>query len=129
MNFFTRAGIALKALQQLGPEPVGLNGLYRLGLATGHYKRVTSRNAATQPGELKTVMPLPGRDELKSCLGEEGIASLLAAADEIAGGKVRLFEAAPVDLVLTFPGKLENWTAYETGKAPIPWGAVPNSRY
>lgn len=125
MNFFSRAVIALKALQQLGPEPVALNGLYRLGLATGHYKRVTSRNAAAKVGELKAVLPLPGREELKSSLGEEGIASLLAAADEIAGGKVRLFEAAPVDLVLTFPGKLENWTAYETGKAPIPWSAFP----
>ena len=31
----------------------------------------------------------------------------------------------PVDLVLSLPGKLENWTAYETGKTPIPWGMFP----
>jgi hypothetical protein len=125
MNFFSRAIISLKALDQLGLGPVALNGLYKLGLATGHYQRVTGHPAATKPGELFGVMPLPGRDDLRACLGEEGVASLLAEADEVVGGKARLFGAAPVDLVLRLPGKLEHWTAYETGKTPIPWDSFP----
>ena len=68
MNLFSRVSIALKALQQLGPEPLALNGLYRFGLATGHYKRVTSRPLSGAGGEVKAVMPLPGREELQSCL-------------------------------------------------------------
>jgi hypothetical protein len=125
MNLFSRVSIAFKALQQLGPEPVALNGLYRFGLATGHYKRVTNRPFTAASGELKAVMPFPGREELQSRLGEEGKVTLMAAADEIASGKIRLFGAAPVDLVLSLPGKLENWTAYEIGKASIPWNSFP----
>ena len=125
MNLFSRVSIALKALQQLGPEPLALNGLYRFGLRTGHYKRITSQPLSDAGGELKAVLPLPGREELQSCLGEVGKTALLAVADEIANGKVRLFGASPVDLVLSLPGKLENWTAYETGKTPIPWDLFP----
>ncbi len=125
MNFFSRVNIAIKAFQQLGPQPLALNGLYRLGLATGHYRRLTGQPSAKMTAELKEVMPLPGRDELRACLGDEGVTALLGEADEIADGRVRLFGAEPVELVLNLPGKMENWTAYETGKAPIPWNQVP----
>ncbi|MBU2609623.1 MAG: heparinase II/III family protein [Chloroflexi bacterium] len=111
---------ALKALRQLGLQPVGLYALYRLGLATGHYRRVTSRQSLVAGGQLKAVLPVPGRDELLTVLGKEGKAALLAEADEIVRGKVRLFGAEPVDLQLTLPGKLAHWTAYETGKTPFP---------
>jgi Heparinase II/III N-terminus/Heparinase II/III-like protein len=125
MAKFNRFTLALKAVQQLGFQPVALNGLYKLGLVTGHYKRVTSRPSPVLSGELKAVLPLPGRDELLSVLGRDGKTALLATADEIVTGKVRLFGAEPVDLVLTLPGKLEDWTAYETGKTSIPWSQVP----
>ena len=124
MNPFSRLTVALKALNQLGFQPVALNSLYRFGLITGHYKRLTSRQSATTAGELKAILPLPVRDELLSILGEEGKAALLAEADEIVAGKVRLFGAEPVALSLTLPGKLENRTAYEAGKAPL---SIPHS--
>jgi hypothetical protein len=125
MNFYSRINIAFKAFNQLGPEPVVLNGLYRLGLATGTYKRLTSRAPGMNGAELMGVMPLPGREELCSSLGDEGVSTILAAADEIAGGKVRLFGGEPEELALRMPGKLEHWTAYETGKTPIPWESFP----
>ncbi|MBE3068451.1 MAG: hypothetical protein IMZ73_13660, partial [Chloroflexi bacterium] len=115
-----RLVIAFKALRQLGLQPVALNALYRFGLVTGHYRRVTSRKSSFASGELKAVLPLPGRDELLTMLGKDGKADLLAEADEIFSGKVRLFGGEPVELKLTIPGNLEHWTAYETGKAPIP---------
>ena len=106
--------IALKALRQLRIKPLALYELYQIGLRTGHYKRVTRRQSSVASGQFKAVLPLPGRDELLAVLGEEGKAALLAEADEIVRGKVRLFGAQPVDLQLTLPGKLAHWTAYET---------------
>lgn len=109
--------IAFKALTQLGLEPVALNALYRFGLATGHYNRVTSRQSAGGSGQLKAVLPLPCRADLLNILGEEGKTRLLAEADEIVAGKARLFGGEPVDLKLTVDGPLAPWTDYETGKA------------
>jgi len=112
--------ITFKALRQLGLRPVALNALYRFGLVTGHYRRLTSHKSSVASGELKAVLLLPSRDELLTVLGKDGKASLLAEADEILAGKVRLFGSGPVDLQLTLPGPLAHWTAYETGTAPTP---------
>ena len=112
----SRISIAFKALTQLGVQPVAL---YRFGLATGHYRRVTSRQSLVSSGQFKDILPLPRREELLAVLGETGRAALLAEADEIVAGKVRLFGAEPVEINLTIPGKLEHWTAYETGKADL----------
>ncbi len=125
MSYFSKAATAIKALQQLGLQPVALNGLYRLGLAIGHYRRVTRRVLPAATGNLKAVGTIPARDKIQAVLGNEGKATLLAEADEIVSGKIRLFGGTATDLVLTLPGKLEDWTAYETGKIPIPWGQTP----
>jgi hypothetical protein len=125
MNLFSRLNIAVKALQQLGLQPLALNGLYRFGLATGHYKRITGRALPEVNGFLHPLVTLPPREKLLEVLGEDGKAALLAEADEIVSGKIRLFGAAAVDLVLALPGKLHDWTAYETGKFPIPWEQSP----
>ncbi|HEY5271357.1 MAG TPA: heparinase II/III family protein [Anaerolineales bacterium] len=125
MNPFSKLTIALKAIHQLGLRPVALIALYRFGLVTGHYRRVTSRQSSVVSGELKAVLPLPGRDELLTVLGKDGKAALLAEADEIVVGKVHLFGADPVELKLALPGKLEHWTAYETGKTLIPYSLFP----
>ncbi len=114
--------IALKALRQLGLQQVGLYALYKFGLLTGHYRRVTSRMVN---GEWKgtinhSLFTFPSRADIETVLGKDGKAALLAEADEIVGGKVRLFGAEPVELNLTVPGKLSHWTAYETGKVPLP---------
>lgn len=119
MNVFSKLVIALKALNQLGFQQVSLNALYRFGLMTGHYKRVTSRQLLVTSGKLNANLPIPKQAELLSLLGADGQSFLLAEADEIVSGKVRLFGADPVPLQLTLPGKLEHWTAYETGKAHL----------
>ncbi|NTV37956.1 MAG: hypothetical protein HGA82_02020, partial [Anaerolineales bacterium] len=106
--------VAFKAARQLGLEQVGLFALYKFGLLSGHYKRVTSCRLPVASCELKAVLPVPGRDELFAVLGKDGVSTLFAEADEIVGGKVRLFGAEPVPLKLTFPEPLQHWTAYET---------------
>jgi Heparinase II/III N-terminus/Heparinase II/III-like protein len=121
--------IAFKALRQLGVQPVMLNAIYRLGLATGHYRRVEKKEqreqreeSSNQGGEnriLRGFFVLPKPEELLAVIGNEGKAAILAEADEIVGGKVRLFGGEPVELILTVPGKLEHWTTYETGKADL----------
>ena len=123
-------GVALKALRQLGIQPVLLNALYRLGLATGHYRRAERREQRIENSPLRRLFDLPEREELLAVLGSDGRTALLAEADQIVAGKVRLFGAEPVDLDLSLPGKLEHWTAYETGKVdlrqlvPAPWGST-----
>ena len=126
MASLSKVSVAFKALTQLGVRPVALNALYRFGLATGHYRRVTSHPPLVASGQVKAILPLPSREELLVVLGESGRAALLAEADEIVAGKVRLFGAEPVELNLTIPGKLKHWTAYETGKSPIPYSLITN---
>jgi hypothetical protein len=118
--------IALKAVSQLGIEQVGLYALYKIGLLTGHYRRVTSAasNSKWEGTIAHSLFTFPARDELLAALGKDGKAALLAEADEIVDGKVRLFGADPVNLKLTLPGKLEHWTAYETGKTVIPFSSI-----
>ena len=118
---------SLKALFQLGPAPLALNALYRLGLWTGHYKR-------TENGKFKNMLPLPvlhplfslpSRERLIQTIGMDGKAALINEADEIIGGKFRMFGGEVVPLQLTFNEPLHHWTDYETGKAPIPYSQFP----
>lgn len=122
-----RLVIACKALRQLGPQPVALNALYRFGLVTGHFRRAGSgiRNGTWEGANCHSLFTLPAREEILASLGADGKACLLAEADEIVSGKVRLFGGEPVELKLTIPGNLEHWTAYETGKTPIPTSLFP----
>jgi len=125
MNLFSKLNLALKTVRQLGLQPVALNALYRFGLVTGHYRRMEKREQRVENSILRPLFTFPSPEELLIVLGQDGKAALLAEADEIVIGKVRLFCAEPVELKLTMPGKLEHWTAYETGKTPIPYSLVP----
>ena len=120
-----RLVLGWKALLALGPRPLALNALYRLGLLTGHYQRASAVKPAVGGGPLKAVFPVPNQEELLAILGREGRVRLLAEADEIVAGKVHLFGAESVPLQLTLPDKLANWTAYETGKAALPLDHLP----
>jgi hypothetical protein len=111
--------IPFKALAQLGLQAVSLNALYRFGLVTGHYRRLTARPPAENPAALKPLLPLPDREALLRTLGEDGRAALLAEADEIIAGSARLFSGEPVPLALVPPQPLAHWTAYESGKVRI----------
>lgn len=112
---------------QLGLEPLALYGLYRLGLATGHYRRVERRDseAGKGPRTLKPLFVMPGREELAKLRGEQGQAVLLREANEVVGGRVRLFGDQPAPLRLTFETPLKHWTEYERGKASIPFAGFP----
>ncbi|MBI4732869.1 MAG: alginate lyase family protein [Chloroflexi bacterium] len=129
MNPFSKLTIALKAARQLGLRQVGLYALYKFGLLTGHYRRVTSRieNCEWEGTINHSLFTSPSRADLETVLGADGKSALLAEADEIVGGKARLFGAEPVELVLALPGKLAHWTAYETGKVPLPINQLPIS--
>ena len=120
----SRLRIALKAFRQLGITQVVLYGLYKLGLKTGYFRWLTNdRRRTTDFGPLSTVhglFTLPDRTQLAQTIGEEGQRTLLTQADEIVGGEIRMFGGEPVEIKLTFDQSLHHWTAYETGKAPIP---------
>ncbi|MBE3088348.1 MAG: heparinase II/III family protein [Chloroflexi bacterium] len=119
-----RLVIAFKALRQLGLQPVALNALYRFGLVTGHYRRAENREWGIGNSALRPLFAFPTPEDLLAVLGGKGKTSLLTEADEIVAGKVRLLGGEPVELKLTIPGNLEHWTAYETGKAPIPYSLI-----
>jgi hypothetical protein len=122
--------VTLKALFQLGPGPLSLYGLYRLGLATGHYRRL-ERAGLTKAESFSALHPLfslPTQKELLKILGKDGQAGLLKEADEIVSGKVRLFGGEPVPLQLAFEGPLRHWTDYATGKAALPLSHAARSR-
>lgn len=114
-----------QALRELGSKPLLLNGLYRLGLRSGHYRRATpppKPTAASQAetGEMQPILDLPDAGELLDVLGAAGRELLLQEAQEIVSGKVRLFGSELVALELIPPGLLQHWTAYEG------WGGLPD---
>ena len=74
---------------------------------------------------LHPLFSLPSREQLIQTLGTDGKAALINEADEIIGGKFRMFGSEPVPLQLTFNEPLHHWTDYETGKVPIPYSQFP----
>jgi hypothetical protein len=122
----SRLIVAYKALRELGIKQVGLNLIYKLGIATGHYHRQLN-SALSRLGQLNTppnltlhpcLTQLPDRDALRSIIGDQ-IPQLYAQADEIVAGNVRLFGGQPVPLVLNPPGNLKYWSEYEGGSSVI----------
>ena len=118
---------SIKTLFQLGVEPLALNSFYKLGLWTGHYKRTENKELRNTPplSILHPLFPIPSREQLIQTLGTDGKAALINEADEIVGGKFRMFGGELVPLQLTFNETLHHWTDYETGKAPIPFSLFP----
>jgi hypothetical protein len=126
--------ILLKAIRELGIQQVGLNALYRLGLASGHYRRLTSpgrlqRGLPTSVTELCPLFTLPAQEEVRAVIGEQGRRKLQQEADEILAGKVRLFGAEPVALQLSLTGDLGHWTEYERGKRKPPEACHPDIKF
>lgn len=109
--------LSLKALRDLGPQQVGLNALYRVGLRLNLFRRAPQRIIDSQLPV--TNYQLPSREDVLAILGDEGQRLLLHEANEIAAGHVRLFGGESVDLDLTPPSPLLHWTDYETGRAHI----------
>ncbi|MBN1451222.1 MAG: hypothetical protein JW963_09425, partial [Anaerolineales bacterium] len=110
----SRLFLAIKALRQLGLTQMALYALYKVGMKTGHYKRIKSRGVETSYLLSDQLFSLPDRDQLRQTLGEEGQRALLSEADEIVAGKFRMFGGEPVDIKLTFDQPLRHWTHYES---------------
>ncbi|MFH1635649.1 MAG: heparinase II/III family protein, partial [Chloroflexota bacterium] len=143
----SRIFLALKALRELGLRQVWFYAWYQLLLRSGYLRWWTAdgrrktedrkpptadHRSPTADGRRKTedtgrwslvvrrLLALPPREKLLQILGDDGLAQLLAEANEIVDGRVRLFGGVSVPLVLSVTGKLYHWTTYETGKSPIP---------
>ncbi|MFZ5821316.1 MAG: heparinase II/III family protein, partial [Chloroflexota bacterium] len=103
-----------KSLRQVGLAQAVWYALYKIGLKTGHYKRVENRVPKTGHLLSSTLLSLPNRAELAQVLGDDGQRALLAEADEIVAGKFRRFGGEPVEIELAFAQPLRHWTDYET---------------
>jgi hypothetical protein len=66
---------------------------------------------------VRPLFTFPKAEGLLAVIGEDGKAALLAEANEIIGGQVRLFGSQPVSLRLGFSEPLRHWTEYETKPA------------
>ncbi|MGD0708038.1 MAG: alginate lyase family protein [Anaerolineaceae bacterium] len=119
MSVIDRFRTGIKAAAQLGLPSVFNLALYRFGLVTGHYRRLTPIQQLPTNNYPFKQLPLPDRDKYRLFMGD-ATAPLLREADEILSGKVRLFGGPPVELQLVPPGTLHHWTDYELGKAA--WG-------
>ncbi len=119
----SRLKFIFKALQELGLAQPVLYALYQLELRSGYLGWAT-KNPPLAAGDLSGAVapglfPLPGRQVLAQVLGEPGRAALLAEADEILAGKVRLFGSQPVPLRLEPPAPLYHWIEYERGARKV----------
>ena len=121
----SRILLAFKALRELGPRQLGFYALYQAGLRSGRFRCAnTDHNLSFTT--LQPVLDLPDPAAILETIGAEGLAQLTAEADEIAAGRARIFGGLPVPLEFTSPEHLHHWTAYETGKAVIPYpSALP----
>ncbi|MDD5367654.1 MAG: alginate lyase family protein [Anaerolineaceae bacterium] len=116
----SRIVVALKAIHQLGLQPVALNVLYRFGLWSGHYARLTPPEpidfeANTNNFRLQPVIELPHPAALRAVLSAR-VEALISEADEVVRGQVRLFGGPPITLELEPPPSLlplRHWTTYE----------------
>lgn len=109
---FKKLRIGILAARELGFKRVGQYILYQLGLISGYYRwRTPARPfpAESAPAIRLDLLPLPSREELQLLLVDR-LEEVVHEADEIVGGKVRLFGGDPVELQLAPPGKLMHWS-------------------
>ncbi len=113
-----------KIVRQLGPIPVFLYALYKLGLKMGYFK-CNPKKPSSIP-TLRLLFDFPEREELLEVLGEDGLKELRAEADEVVNGRFRIFggELTEIKLDLGLPPR--HWTEYETHKADIPYADLPH---
>ncbi|RME08676.1 MAG: hypothetical protein D6803_00590, partial [Anaerolineae bacterium] len=118
----------LKAMAQIGLEPVAQLALYRLGVRLGWYRwreRAIGRGEAAVSSEPHTDwVALPDPEALRSVAGPDGVAEAISLADEIVAGRYRPFGGESSALRLDFPFPHAHWTAYERGAVQIPFSAA-----
>ncbi len=116
----SRLALSLQAARELGFEQVSLNLLYRLGLKSGYFRKVTPARSLELPETTASFfLQAPDRETLAGLLGETA-QTVVQEADELSKGRLRLFGGPLAPLQLE-PGKeLYHWTAYENRR--VAWG-------
>jgi len=105
---------------QVGLHQLFLYALYKVGLITGHYKRMTPVGGAQLSiNSNQSLFPLPSRESILQILGEDGKAKLIQEADEIVAGKFRMFGDEPVEIKLSGDWQSAHWTEFETGRIKL----------
>jgi hypothetical protein len=103
--------LIVDALRELGPRQLGLYAVYQLGVRLGYYRRVLKTASHSSPQRVSLDwLALPERDDLVELLGDDNVRQILAEADEIVAGQVRLFGSEPVPLCLSVDGPISHWT-------------------
>ncbi len=113
-----RIQIALKAITQLGFEPVLLNAMYKLALQSGVYALISKPPEVTSPLSIRQCN-LPGKTTFTDVLGED-TQDLISEADEILTGFVRNYRAAPVPIKLDLNNQNTHWSSFESRRVKIP---------
>ncbi len=98
-----------KAIKTLGFSKLWYYLVYQLGLRTGHYRRATPSRKADFGGQpaVKPFQKFPKLSENQKKL-------VLAYADEIMGGSVRLFGGQPIPVDLSQGSSSKHWSALDT---------------
>jgi hypothetical protein len=114
MSILPRISIAAQAMRELGPRQLGLFLFYKIGLYTGAFRRNTGVAAGKLPPTIRPIFDLPNPSALRACIGPDGVAQLIAQANDIVNRRARLFGGESVPLDLAQPDDIPHWTAYET---------------
>jgi hypothetical protein len=118
-----KLALSIKSASQLGLNYSFLFGIYRFGLWSGHYRRITPSSFFLPIPDLpadQIIWPIQSPDKkfLQNVLSSEK-KDLFKEADEILNGRYRFFGGQPEPF--SFNNKnsadLPHWTAYELGKA------------
>ena len=105
---------AILAVRELGLEKVSLFVLYRLGLTTGLWRRLTPPADWPDLSEFtistRPVFQIPDQNDLSALLSHSDQQSLLAEANQIVNGQIRFFSAASYPLDLSPANTELHWT-------------------
>jgi hypothetical protein len=110
-----RPRLTLKLITQLGIQSPFLYALYRLGVCTGHYRRLDSRMRADadRAGAFRPIFDLPNGDTVLESLSRDARGSLRREADAVIKGKARLFGDQLAPLELSPEKQPRHWVEYE----------------
>jgi hypothetical protein len=97
-----------RAIRELGISKLWLYALYQAGLRSGHYRRVTPSRRDEFDGK-PSLPPIAHFPHVSQSICD----LVLAEADEIRRGQVRLFGGQPVPLDLAAGASTAHWTVLE----------------
>jgi hypothetical protein len=100
-----RLKVLFKAVRELGVTKLWHYACYRIGLISGHYRRLTPPRRSNYSGA-PGLPPYAQFPEVSQAQRD----FTLSIADEICGGEIRLFGGNPVPLNLNTGASDEHWT-------------------